>query len=192
MAGGKEKFYLTTPIYYANSRPHVGSAYTTLVCDTIARYKRMCGFKVAYLTGTDEHGEPIELAAAKEGISPAELVDRNAAKFEALGPIIEFLGYVLTCVAIWLGVIDWRFAEILFAAAVLYGTIISLMSVLLEELSFRRYPRAKDLLRLVFYGALENFGYRQLATWWRITGCWDFLRGQQGWGRMTRKGFAGA
>jgi methionyl-tRNA synthetase len=71
------RYYLTTPIYYANSRPHVGSAYTTIACDVIARYKRMCGDEVAYLTGTDEHGVNIERAAEKLGITPAELVDRN-------------------------------------------------------------------------------------------------------------------
>ncbi len=70
-------YYLTTPIYYANSRPHVGSAYTTIVCDVIARHKRMCNYDVAYLTGTDEHGVNIERAAEKLGISPSELVDRN-------------------------------------------------------------------------------------------------------------------
>ncbi len=75
----KPKFYLTTPIYYANSRPHVGSAYTTIVCDVIARYKRMCGFDVAYLTGTDEHGVNIERAAEKQGITPQQLVDKNEA-----------------------------------------------------------------------------------------------------------------
>jgi methionyl-tRNA synthetase len=73
----KAKFYLTTPIYYANSRPHVGSAYTTIVCDVIARYKRMCGYDVAYLTGTDEHGVNIERAAEAQGIGPQELVDKN-------------------------------------------------------------------------------------------------------------------
>jgi methionyl-tRNA synthetase len=78
------KFYLTTPLYYANARPHVGSAYTTLVCDTLARYRRMCGDDVAFLTGTDEHGENIERAAARQGISPAELVDRNCQMFRAL------------------------------------------------------------------------------------------------------------
>ena len=61
----KPKFYLTTPIYYANSRPHVGSAYTTIVCDVIARYKRMCGYDVAYVTGTDEHGVDTEPADRK-------------------------------------------------------------------------------------------------------------------------------
>ena len=82
------KFYLTTPIYYANSRPHVGSAYTTIVCDVIARYKRMCGYDVAYLTGTDEHGVNIERAAEKLGIPPAELVDRNQKIFRELWKLL--------------------------------------------------------------------------------------------------------
>jgi methionyl-tRNA synthetase len=67
-------FYLTTPIYYPNARPHVGSAYTTIVCDVLARYKRMCGYDVAFLTGTDEHGEKLERAAAAAGLSPREFV----------------------------------------------------------------------------------------------------------------------
>ncbi|MGH9738571.1 MAG: methionine--tRNA ligase [Candidatus Acidiferrales bacterium] len=83
-----KKFYLTTPIYYANSRPHVGSAYTTIVCDVIARYKRMCGYEVAYLTGTDEHGVNIERAAEKLGIAPAELVDRNQKIFRELWKLL--------------------------------------------------------------------------------------------------------
>jgi methionyl-tRNA synthetase len=84
----KPKFYITTPIYYANSRPHVGSAYTTIVCDVIARYKRMRGYDVAYLTGTDEHGVNIERAAEKQGISPAELVDRNQKIFIELWKLL--------------------------------------------------------------------------------------------------------
>jgi len=84
----KPKFYLTTPIYYANSRPHVGSAYTTIVCDVIARYKRMCGYDVAYLTGTDEHGVNIERAAEKLGISPQELVDKNEKIFRDLWKLL--------------------------------------------------------------------------------------------------------
>lgn len=80
----KPKYYLTTPIYYANSRPHVGSAYTTIVCDVIARYKRMCGYDVAYLTGTDEHGVNIERAAEKAGVTPQELVNRNQKIFVEL------------------------------------------------------------------------------------------------------------
>jgi methionyl-tRNA synthetase len=84
----KPKFYLTTPIYYANSRPHVGSAYTTIVCDVIARYKRMCGYDVAFVTGTDEHGVNIERAAEKLGVSPSELVDRNQKIFRDLWELL--------------------------------------------------------------------------------------------------------
>ena len=77
-------FYLTTPIYYPNARPHVGSAYTTIVCDVLARYKRMCGYDVAFLTGTDEHGEKIERAAAAAGQSPSEFVAEKRKLFVEL------------------------------------------------------------------------------------------------------------
>jgi methionyl-tRNA synthetase len=88
MENPKPKYYLTTPIYYANSRPHVGSAYTTIVCDVIARYKRMCGYDVAYLTGTDEHGVNIERAAEKAGITPQQLVDKNEKIFRDLWKLL--------------------------------------------------------------------------------------------------------
>ncbi len=84
----KPKYYLTTPIYYANSRPHVGSAYTTIACDVIARYKRMCGYDVAYTTGTDEHGVNIERAAERAAITPQELVDRNQKIFIELWKLL--------------------------------------------------------------------------------------------------------
>src|SRR5271168_3750919 len=98
MDNPKKKYYLTTPIYYANSRPHVGSAYTTIVCDVIARYKRMCGYDVAYLTGTDEHGVNIERAAEKLGITPQELVDRNQKIFIELWKLlgIQYTEFVRT------------------------------------------------------------------------------------------------
>jgi methionyl-tRNA synthetase len=94
----KPKYYLTTPIYYANSRPHVGSAYTTIACDVIARYKRMCGQEVAYTTGTDEHGVNIERAAEKAGIPPQELVDRNQRIFIDLWKLlgIQYTDFVRT------------------------------------------------------------------------------------------------
>jgi methionyl-tRNA synthetase len=92
------KYYLTTPIYYANSRPHVGSAYTTIVCDVIARYKRMCGYEVAYLTGTDEHGVNIERAAEKLGVTPQQLVDKNQQIFRDLWKLlgISYTGFIRT------------------------------------------------------------------------------------------------
>jgi methionyl-tRNA synthetase len=78
------RFYLTTPLYYPNARPHVGSAYTTIVCDAIARYQRMCGYDVAFLTGTDEHGEKLERAAAEAGQSPGQFVAEKRELFREL------------------------------------------------------------------------------------------------------------
>jgi methionyl-tRNA synthetase len=80
----KKTFFLTTPIYYPNARPHVGSAYTTIVCDVLARYKRMCGYDVAFLTGTDEHGEKLERAAAAAGVTPLEFVTEKRKFFVQL------------------------------------------------------------------------------------------------------------
>jgi methionyl-tRNA synthetase len=76
-------FYLTTPIYYINARPHLGHAYTTLVADAMCRYRRLAGDDVHFLTGTDEHGDKIAQAAAAEGEAPRALADRNAAAFRA-------------------------------------------------------------------------------------------------------------
>jgi cellulose synthase/poly-beta-1,6-N-acetylglucosamine synthase-like glycosyltransferase len=111
--------------------------------------------------------------------------------FEGLGPAFEFCGYAVTLVALSAGLLDWRFAQLLFLSAVAYGTLISVAAVLLEEMSFRRYPRLRDLFLLILFAIVENFGYRQLSTWWRVRGTIDFLRGKGSWGAMTRKGFAG-
>jgi len=110
--------------------------------------------------------------------------------FEAMGPVIEVAGYAVTAVAVAFGLLDWRFAQLFFLAAVVYSSLLSVAAVALEELSFRRYPKVVDLLRLVAYGVLENFGYRQLTTWWRFMGVVDYLRGKQEWGTMKRRGFA--
>ena len=79
-----EKFYITTPIYYVNARPHIGHAYTTLACDAVARWRRMMGFEVFFLTGTDEHGQKIERAASAQGKAPQQLTDEVSAEFRAL------------------------------------------------------------------------------------------------------------
>ncbi len=84
-----DTYYVTTPIYYVNAEPHLGHAYSTMAADVLARHMRQRGLDVFFLTGTDEHGEPIETAAEREGVTPQELVDRNAAKFEDLMPIID-------------------------------------------------------------------------------------------------------
>ncbi|MCF6186751.1 MAG: methionine--tRNA ligase [Desulfobulbaceae bacterium] len=78
--------YITTPIYYVNAMPHLGHAYTTIVADTYARFKRLCGDEVRFQTGTDEHGEKIVQAAEKEGVSPGEYVDRISAAFRDTWP----------------------------------------------------------------------------------------------------------
>ena len=78
------KFYLTTPIYYVNARPHIGTTYTTVVADVIARCKRALGIDTFFLTGTDEHGQKIERSAEKAGCTPQEFTDRVSAQFRAL------------------------------------------------------------------------------------------------------------
>ncbi|GGG94392.1 methionine--tRNA ligase [Silvibacterium dinghuense] len=78
------KFYLTTPIYYVNARPHIGTTYTTVVADAIARRKRALGFDTWFLTGTDEHGQKIERSAEKAGLSPQQFTDQVSAQFRAL------------------------------------------------------------------------------------------------------------
>jgi len=75
----KETFYITTPIYYVNDVPHIGHAYTTIACDALARWHRMLGKRVFFLTGTDEHGEKVQKSAAAKGLSPRELADQVVA-----------------------------------------------------------------------------------------------------------------
>ncbi len=77
-------FYITTPIYYPSGNPHIGHCYTTVACDSIARYKRMQGYDVMFLTGTDEHGLKIEQKAAEAGVTPKEYVDGIVEKFKEL------------------------------------------------------------------------------------------------------------
>ena len=82
-------FYVTTPIYYVNAAPHLGHAYTTIAADVLARHHRQREQEVFFLTGTDEHGEPVADAAHALGIEPQELADRNAQRFRALAPQLE-------------------------------------------------------------------------------------------------------
>ena len=79
-----KKYYITTPIYYPSGNPHIGHCYTTVACDSIARYRRMQGCEVMFLTGTDEHGQKIEQKAAEKGVTPKEYVDEIVAVFKNL------------------------------------------------------------------------------------------------------------
>src|SRR4051812_46385497 len=79
-----EKFYITTPIFYVNAKPHLGHAYTTIVCDAVARRQRMMGMDTFFLTGTDEHGVNVERAARAAGRDPKTHADEVAAEFRAM------------------------------------------------------------------------------------------------------------
>ena len=83
MSAERNTFYITTPIYYVNDRPHIGHVYSTTVADIIARYHRLCGRDVFFLTGTDEHGKKVADSAREQGVSPQEFVDRIAGQFES-------------------------------------------------------------------------------------------------------------
>ncbi len=83
------KFYVTTPIYYVNDVPHIGHAYTTIAADTLARFYRIRGYDVFFLTGTDEHGLKIQKSAEEKGVSPKELADRNSENFKKLWEFLK-------------------------------------------------------------------------------------------------------
>ena len=109
---------------------------------------------------------------------------------EVFGPIIEGLGYVAFLVAVILGRASMPYVVAFLAVAFALGIALSFAAVGLEELSFRRYPRFRDIVRLLGVAVIENFGYRQLSTYWRIRGMVSKLKGAHGWGAMERRGFA--
>ena len=86
----KKRFYVTTPIYYVNDKPHIGHAYTTLACDVLARFKRLDGFEVMFLTGTDEHGQKVEKAAIDKGVTPQDFTDSVSQNFWDLTSRMNF------------------------------------------------------------------------------------------------------
>jgi len=85
----KPHFYITTPIYYVNDKPHIGHAYTTVACDVMARFKRLDGFNVKFLTGTDEHGLKIYQTAQKQGMTPQELTDKVSVNFREMNAMLN-------------------------------------------------------------------------------------------------------
>ncbi len=85
-----KRFYITTPIYYVNDSPHIGHAYTTLACDALARFKRLDGYEVKFLTGTDEHGQKVEKSAQLKGVDPQAFTDEVSLRFRALAQAMNF------------------------------------------------------------------------------------------------------
>jgi len=110
--------------------------------------------------------------------------------FEFLGPIIEFFGYMFFIISLLLGILSFEFTVAFLSAAILYGILLSILSVILEELSFRKYPKIKHLLTLFLTAVVENFGYRQLTTWWRFKGTIEFFLGKRAWETMEKKGIS--
>lgn len=109
---------------------------------------------------------------------------------EMLGPFIELAGYVSVVITLLMGLISVPFLLAFFLVAFVYGSVISIFSLALEELTFRRYQRLGDLFGLILTAMIESFGYRQLLSWWRFRGMVRrIFKGQTGWGKMTRTGF---
>lgn len=109
--------------------------------------------------------------------------------FEMFGPFIEILGYVAVILSYALGLLNTTFFLLFLTVAILYGIFLSIAAVLLEEISFRRYPSWEDLMKLLFFGVLENFWYRQMLAIFKVKAFWDFLRRKRHWGQMDRAGF---
>ena len=98
-------------------------------------------------------------------------------------------GYVLTIAGVYLDMVSVKMAGLFFVVSVLFGVLLSMSAVVLEEFTMRRYPSVSDLGRLLAAAVLENFGYRQTLALWRAEGVWDAFRGKRGWGAMERRGF---
>jgi cellulose synthase/poly-beta-1,6-N-acetylglucosamine synthase-like glycosyltransferase len=109
--------------------------------------------------------------------------------FEWMAPIVEAAGLIFVTVGLILGQVSALFAILFFSLACGVGILLSMLALMLEELSFRRYGRARDRALLVVWAVLENLGYRQLTVWWRLRGVASYLRRKKSWGKMTRKGF---
>ena len=111
MATPRNSYFVTTPIFYPNGIPHIGHAYTAMVTDAIARFQRLDGFDVRFLTGTDEHGLKMQQTAVAEGLTPLALADRNSARFRDMMTAlnISYDDYIRTteprhkraCQALW-------------------------------------------------------------------------------------------
>jgi cellulose synthase/poly-beta-1,6-N-acetylglucosamine synthase-like glycosyltransferase len=114
----------------------------------------------------------------------------NVLLVDVLGPIIELLGYLLVPVFVALGLLSLDYLWALLAVTVGFGVAVSVGALALEEAELRRFPTPKSLLILMAAAVIENFGYRQLNDLWRLRGTWQYLRGSESWGAMTRKGFS--
>jgi cellulose synthase/poly-beta-1,6-N-acetylglucosamine synthase-like glycosyltransferase len=110
---------------------------------------------------------------------------------ELLAPVVEAVGLVLTIVGTAFGMLSIKYAVAFFLVAYLYGSALSLAAILMEAVSFHKYRRPADTLRLVLYAFIEPFGFRQITVWFRLKAFVRYVRGDHSWGRMKREGFRG-
>jgi cellulose synthase/poly-beta-1,6-N-acetylglucosamine synthase-like glycosyltransferase len=110
--------------------------------------------------------------------------------FELIGPIIILLSYLYLGVLFFIpGYTSISFIVLFFAVSVIYGMVVSLISVLAEEIAYKTYSSTKDILILTAYSFIENMGYRQIHSFWQVLGIIDFIKGNKSWGNMRREGF---
>jgi hypothetical protein len=110
--------------------------------------------------------------------------------FEILGPLVELSGYLVTAVAVALGVLSPITFVFFLVLAILYGLVLTFGAIALEDATSHRFPGWDDLRRVLLYAVAENLGYRQLLDVWRIEGFWQYFR-KEPWGAMERKGLSG-
>jgi len=108
---------------------------------------------------------------------------------ELIGPLVEIAGYVVVTASFFLGIIDSRFFLLFLTMAILIGVLLSTGAILLEEMTYMRYPRKRDFLILLLYGVLENFGYRQINSFWRTQAVIKKLFGSKKWEKVDKNGF---
>ena len=110
--------------------------------------------------------------------------------FELIGPVFEVIGYFSVPISFLLGIVDLHFMLSFFLVAVLYGTILSVGALLMEENTFRKYPRISQILKLFLYAVLDNFGYRQLNTIYKVEAMLGYRKNKSSWGSIKRRTFA--
>lgn len=111
---------------------------------------------------------------------------------EMLAPLVEAAGYLAFGASLLLGIADLDFALLFLLVSIGFGFLLSLWATVLEEVSFRRYPSFRDFLLLIWFSAIEGFGYRQVTLWFRLHSYWKYFRKDRGWGEMEREGFDSA
>ncbi len=108
--------------------------------------------------------------------------------FEFIGPIVEVIGYVVVFLSYVMGILSIRFLMLFFTLAIVYGVFLSTAGIFLEEITYRRYPRWSHMFRLLLFGVFENFGYRQMNSFWRLQAVFNYLIGRTGWEHVQFKG----